>query len=343
MRRLQTALALAAAIASSVLAGCGPSVSQTAAPSLLSASAAFGSISGHFGYPSEGIPPMTIYAIRTTTGRPDFYTVHTIRNQGTYSIRGVAPGSYKLYADPAGGPTSVGHRFPAAYTAAVSCGLAYGCNDHSVLTVEVSAGAAATGINVTDWYAPENSFPVVPPGDPALVIASNPPPHYPDAGGAAAYEALHGTQARRLLSNFDQCPANESCVALGPAHDGTRAAYFVARAGSNSDVFDCGVYVFQDSAGWHPLNTSCGNYPAPGRSVGATFMGSGCINVRASPGYTSPILKCLPVDSTVSVDGGPVFLQESSPSESANLNRLWWHLSGLGWMAHEYLTFGSSS
>ena len=103
------------------------------------------------------------------------------------------------------------------------------------------------------------------------------------------------------------------------------------------------MYVFQDSAGWHPLNTSCGQYPAPGRSVGATFMGSGCINVRAAPGYTSRIVKCLPVDSTVTVDSGPVFVAESSPSDSANLNRVWWHLSGLGWMAHEYLTFGSNS
>ncbi len=127
---------------------------------------------------------MTIYAVRTTSGRPDFYTVHTIRNQGAYSIRGVAPGSYKLYADPAGGPSTAGHRFGAAYTAAVGCGLAYGCNDHSVLTVEVSAGAAVTGIDVGDWYAPQNSFPVVPPGDPALLTAPSPSPHYPDAASA---------------------------------------------------------------------------------------------------------------------------------------------------------------
>lgn len=286
---------------------------------------------------------MTIYALRTTPGRPDFYTVHTIRNQNNFSIQGVAPGSYQLYADPAGDSPAVGHRFGAAYTAAVGCGLAYGCNDHSVLTVEVSAGSAVTGINVGDWYAPPNSFPVVPPGDPLLVIASGPSPHYPDAASAAAYEALHGTLARQAVSSFDRCPVNESCVALGPQIDGTRAAYFVARAGSNNDVVDCGVYVFQDSAGWHPLNTSCGQYPAPGRSVGATFMGSGCINVRAAPGYTSRIVKCLPVDSTVTVDSGPVFVAESSPSDSANLNRVWWHLSGLGWMAHEYLTFGSNS
>lgn len=93
----------------------------------------------------------------------------------------------------------------------------------------VSAGATVTGIDVNDWYAPPDSFPVVPPGDPALVAAPNPSPHYPDAASAAAYEAVHGTQARRLLPSFDRCPANEACVALGPRQNGTRAAYFVAR------------------------------------------------------------------------------------------------------------------
>ena len=35
------------------------------------------------------------------------------------------------------------------------------------------------------------------------------------------------------------------------------------------------------------------------------------------------------------------FVQESTPSDAGNLNRLWWHLVGHGWMVHQYLTFGS--
>jgi hypothetical protein len=72
--------------------------------------------------------------------------------------------------------------------------------------------------------------------------------------------------------------------------------------------------------------------------VSATFIGSGCINVRASPGYAGKIVECLPVDTTVTIDRGPVFVPESTASEAGDLNRLWWHLVGHGWMVHQYLT-----
>jgi hypothetical protein len=282
---------------------------------------------------------MTIYAVSVgATGSP-FYTVRTIKNQGAYSVEGVAPGSYHLLAVPTGGFGSPPQHFVGAYTKAVACGLAYGCNDHTLVPVSVSPGAVVTGISVTDFYAAANAFPLVPEGGPTATTLPSASASYPDALAAARYEGRRGTGASTVLSGgFDQCPMNDTCIALEQQHDGTRSAYFDAHAGSNSEIVACGVYVFQDAAGWHPLNTACGVYPVPGRSLSATFMGSGCINVRVDPGYTSKIVECLPVDTLVTIDRGPVFLQEATPSDAANLNRLWWHLVGHGWMVHQYLT-----
>jgi hypothetical protein len=189
------------------------------------------------------------------------------------------------------------------------------------------------------YGATQNAYPLVPAGGPSVAPLPDVSASYADALAAARYEARRGTGASNVVQGvFDQCPTNEACVALQEKHDGIRSAYFDARAGSNSEVVACGVYVFEDGGGWHPLNTACGVYPVPGRSLSATFMGSGCINVRSDPGYTSKIVECLPVDTTVTIDRGPVFLQEAAASDAANLNRLWWHLVGHGWMVHQYLT-----
>ena len=81
--------------------------------------------------------------------------------------------------------------------------------------------------------------------------------------------------------------------------------------------------------------------PGSGENRLRQLHGGGCINVRASPGYSGKLVACLPVDTTVTIDDGPVFVQESTPSDAGNLNRLWWHLVGHGWMVHQYLTWGS--
>ena len=339
MHRGRRILIYAGAIAPLLLTACSrpnaPSATNTPTATPVQA----GSITGTVSYPAEGIPPMTIYAIPVDTGGSRFHTVRTISNQGTYSIQGVEPGNYHLFAVPSGGLGPAPQHFVGAYTTAVACGLAASCNDHTPVRVTVTAGHAITGIAVTDFYAPANSYPLVPKGGPTETPLTSPSASYQDAMAAARYEARRGTSASTVVQGaFDQCPTNDTCVAIQVKHDGTRSAFFDAQAGSNSEVVTCGVYVFQDAAGWHPLNMACGVYPAPGTSVSATFMGSGCINVRLSPGYAGKIVECLPVDTTVTIDGGPVFVQESTASDVANLNRLWWHLTGHGWMVHQYLT-----
>ncbi len=41
----------------------------------------------------------------------------------------------------------------------VPCGLKAGCEDHSLIPVEVTAGNMATGVDPVDWYAPAGTFP----------------------------------------------------------------------------------------------------------------------------------------------------------------------------------------
>lgn len=286
---------------------------------------------------------MLIYAIRVGSKPADFHIVRTIKNWGNYTIRGLSPGTYQLFAVPVGGFGANPPRFGAAYTKAIACGLSVGCTDHSLVDVTLGSGQAVTGIDVNDWYDTSGPpYPLVPSPIPTAIPVADPAASYPDPQAAAAYEAQRGTGASKVLNGaFDQCPVNEACIALQSKHEGVRSAYYLADAGSNTDVLTCAVYVFQDTSGWHPLNTACGVYAAPGKSVSATFVGSGCINVRAAPGYVSRIVECLPVDTKVSIDDGPVFIQEATASDSGNLNRLWWHLVGHGWMVHQYLTWGA--
>src|ERR1700682_363191 len=328
------------ALLSTACGGLAASSSGSPTPAPSHSSVPPASIAGHFGYPAEGIPPMSIYAIHVGGKPSDFYVVRTILNQGIYTIRGIPPGTYHLFATPTGGFGQGPQRFGAAYTRAVLCGLSVKCTDHTPIDVIVASGQAVTDINVSDWYDSNRAdYPVVPMPFPSATPTVSPAASYLDAQAAATFEAQFGTGASKVLSGaFEQCPVNEACIAVQEKHDGVRSAYFLAQAGSNTDVVTCGVYVFQDTSGWHPLNADCGRYPAPGKSVSATFLGSGCINVRANPGYSSKIVACLPVDTTVTIDGGPVFVQEATASETANLNRLWWHLAGKGWMAHQYLT-----
>jgi hypothetical protein len=337
-------LIIAACVLATCLTGCAAPGAGSGRPSAAAPSPSsqlLGVITGQVGFPAEGIPPMVVYAISLTAPGSPFYAVETIKNQGNFTLLGIPAGTYEIYAVPASADS--GSPFPAAYTKAVICGLAYGCDDHAVIPVRIVPGQTVSGIDPGDFYAPPNTFRKIPAGGPHISpVVPSPSSAYPDAASAATYEAERGTQAAGIVENIASCPRNQSCAAIGQRHDGVRAAYFVGNAGSNSDLHECAFYVFQGGSGWHPLNTACGSYPAPGRSATATFMGSGCINVRQGPGYANRILQCIPVDTRVDIDEGPVFEPEAAPSDAANLNRVWWHLVGLGWMVHQYLTWGDN-
>ena len=110
-----------------------------------------GIIKGVLGYPSEGIPPLEVYAI-SSTDDSKFFFIKTTQNQSVFEIENVDPGTYYVLA-------YTESNFAGGWTKAVPCGLTVDCNDHSLTSVVVKAGEATIGVEVKDWYAPENTFP----------------------------------------------------------------------------------------------------------------------------------------------------------------------------------------
>src|SRR3989338_2119105 len=110
-----------------------------------------GTIKGSLGYPAEGIPPLEVYAI-STTDNSNYFFIKTSQNQNSFEIEDVDPGTYYVLAYSES-------NFAGGWTKAVPCGLSVDCNDHSLIEVEVTAGKTTSGVEIKDWYAPENFFP----------------------------------------------------------------------------------------------------------------------------------------------------------------------------------------
>jgi hypothetical protein len=110
-----------------------------------------GTITGTLGYPSEYIPAMNVVAFNQNTTY--WYYVVTQENDSTYSITGLPPGPYKVVAYVTGGGLAGG------YSESVECGLSVNCTDHSLIVVNVTAGGTVTGVDPTDFYAPQGAFP----------------------------------------------------------------------------------------------------------------------------------------------------------------------------------------
>lgn len=117
--------------------------------------AATGSISGFLSYPSEFIPPLRVTAFNIGTG--EIFYIDTPINQGDYQIENLPPGAYHVVSYTMQDPYLAG-----GYSQMVPCGLAYDCEDHTLIDVVVVAGQDTPNINPGDWYAPEGSFPPKP-------------------------------------------------------------------------------------------------------------------------------------------------------------------------------------
>lgn len=131
----------------------------TVSPTSESQTVSKGGISGTLGYPSEGIPELSVYAFDSTNEKK-YFMIDTKVNQGQFTISDVDPGSYYVVAYVKTSKT--GEVFGGGYTKAVACGLSVDCKDHSLIAVTVKSGETATGVEVKDWYAPENAFPKKP-------------------------------------------------------------------------------------------------------------------------------------------------------------------------------------
>jgi len=114
--------------------------------------AANGSISGSLGYPSDEVPALQVVAFAAGDFKK-FYKTEVPKAQSSFTIQQVPPGSYVVVAYTLDSPMRGG------YSKAVACGLEAKCTDHSLVPVKVEAGKTAGGVELKDWYAPENAFP----------------------------------------------------------------------------------------------------------------------------------------------------------------------------------------
>lgn len=115
---------------------------------------ATGSIAGNLSYPSSFIPAQTIVAFDANS--TNYFYVNTADNQSAYQIDNLPAGNYYIVTYTQDGALSAG------YSQAVPCGLLASCTDHSLISVNVTAGNVTNGINPQDWYAPPDSFPSYP-------------------------------------------------------------------------------------------------------------------------------------------------------------------------------------
>ena len=139
-----------------------------------------GMITGRFGYGSDFIPPVTVYAISTTdprvwysvvfagAGNPPRATLPPGVNNATYTISGVAPGTYWIVAYRNDGLTPD----PGYYSRQPECSRARPggpCPDVTLVPATVTAGETTSGIDVITWGPP-------PPGQPSPTFPPRPTP-----------------------------------------------------------------------------------------------------------------------------------------------------------------------
>jgi hypothetical protein len=138
-----------------------------------------GGITGRFAYGSDFIPPVTVYAISTTDqrvwysagfagfGNPPRPTLPPGVSQPTYTITGIAPGTYWVVAYRTDGQLPD----PGYYSRQPDCFRARPsgpCPDVTLMAATVIAGQTTSGIDVITWGPP--------PGQPSPTIPPRPTP-----------------------------------------------------------------------------------------------------------------------------------------------------------------------
>lgn len=150
------------------------------------------------------------------------------------------------------------------------------------------------------------------------------------AAGAPAIERALG------YKDWSACSNGENCYRVSPEPSGM--------VGTDAGVLNggygqypggglgaaCWVFLYRDSGGWHFLNFACAQNPGftPGSAdTGTHVFVNGCANYRMAPSLSAAAVGCLTKGTVVSVDSAPVYADA----------HVWWHLTGRGWMAHDYL------
>lgn len=147
-----------------------PSPAPTPSPT----AAATGAMTGRFGYGSDFIPPVTVYAISTTDqrvwysvefrglGNPPRPTAQPGTSGDTYTITGVAPGTYWIVAYRNDGQAPD----PGFYSRVAVCSRTTPsgpCPDDALIQVTVVSGQTTTNVDILSWGQRPGASPTVPP------------------------------------------------------------------------------------------------------------------------------------------------------------------------------------
>jgi hypothetical protein len=105
-----------------------------------------GIINGNLGFPSEYIPPLRVVAFDVFS--QDYTYVDTQRNQDSYEITGLPPGTYHVVAY----VREEGPDLAGGYSFFVTCGMTVDCKNHDLVDVKIEAGQVAEGVDPVDFY-----------------------------------------------------------------------------------------------------------------------------------------------------------------------------------------------
>jgi hypothetical protein len=154
------------------------------------------------------------------------------------------------------------------------------------------------------------------------------------------YQAGQNPAGPTYSSGSCQPTQQKPCLTGGQVTTGVHAAYarfaVVATAGGAA----CWAYVYEDARGWHGRNAVCtqnsGYAPDIGPGHIVTVPGA-CANVRDHAGLSGHIMTCLPDGTSIELDSAPTFIDDDPNSIGPIHGRLWWHIKGKGWVAHELI------
>jgi hypothetical protein len=154
------------------------------------------------------------------------------------------------------------------------------------------------------------------------------------------YESRQNPPGPKYSSGNCQPTPQQPCLTGGQVTNGVHAAYAKFMIAGTAGGAACSAYVYEDAHGWHGRNAVCtqnsGFAPDIGPNHVVTVPGA-CANVRDAPGLTGHIMTCLADGTSIELDAGPTYIDEDPNSTAAIHGRLWWHIKGKGWVAHELI------
>lgn len=148
-----------------------------------------GTVSGAVCFPSEAIPPMTLYFANVLTG--EVTRLDHLDGSASYTVS-LEPGSYVAFA------WTSDSGLAGSYSNAVPCGLSVSCTDHSPIQFTVTPGSTLSGIDICDWYGGPADVPTPPGGlpatpTPAPTLTATPPPGGVSMGCDGVYQRFRVT------------------------------------------------------------------------------------------------------------------------------------------------------